>query len=234
MDFISFYECCYEVIQGCCKIHNPPQKGQKIALWLKENGYSAGVDFHGKLGGDLKYFQELFNKCKHTSSELISFNFNKSSYAVVGFYVKTAFPDGSVGPDENIHPMYRGYASASSFNYVLRKLYYLFYRMVDSLGKVIRQQYNELHGVDLKIKPDYKTDGSYWKEVYDLMSKLPDSYFPNESRKIYKAEKSGDNIIFPKKPTHIDLEGWAMYLVERGDGVTLTYKMPYAYGIEKD
>jgi hypothetical protein len=147
----------------------------------------------------------------------------------MGFYVQAAFSDGSTGPDEEIHPRYHGTHSSDSFNFVLRRLYYLFYRISDVLRKVLIQHFRETYNLTLEFNSGYKSNDKNWKELYEIMSKLPNFYFPNEfGKKIYKVEEGKNKIIFARKPIgSIDLNNWMCGLTERGDGITRTYRVPF-------
>lgn len=231
MAFIKFHESCYEVIQGCCEKHTPPTRGQHIYEWLHQNGYNAGDNLFNKIGGELEYFRIIYNKLKHTPNAIRIVNFHNNRTAIMGFYVQAAFNDGSIGPDEEIHPKHHGTYSSDSFNFALRRLYYLFYKMSDVLRKVFIQHFRDVYRIDLKFDSSYKSDDKDWKELYEMMSKLPDSYFPNEfGKKIYKVQEGKNKIIFAKRPTgSTDLDNWISGLSERGDGITRTFRIPFVF-----
>jgi len=230
-DFIRFHESCYEVIQGCCKIHTPPQKKQPIYTWLHQNGYKGGDDLFSKISGDLKYFLDINNKLKHTSQDIRVVNFHNDKSAIMGFYVQAAFSDMSVGPDEEIHPRHHGTHSSDSFNFTLRRLYYLLYKLSTVLCSVIRSHYRDNYKVNLLLDPNCKNDDKLWRKLYEQMSKLPESYFPNEfGKKIYVIQESNSEIIFVKKPArYTDLDNWMFVLIEKGDGATLSYRIPFIF-----
>lgn len=231
-NFIKFHESCYEAIQGCCKRHTYPTKGQHIYEWLKQNGYNTGDHLYNKIGGELEYFRILNNKLKHTSNAIRIVNFNDTNRtAIMGFYIQAAFNDGSIGPDEEIHPRYHGTHSSDSFNFTLRKLYYVLYKISDTLRKVLIQHFHDVYGIDLKFNLSYKEDDKFWKELYERMNGLPDSYFPNEfGKKIYKVQEGKNKIIFAKKPTgSMDLNNWMVKVSEKGDGITRTFRVPFVF-----
>jgi len=63
------------------------------------------------------------------------------------------------------------------------------------------------------------------------MSRLPDSYFPNEfGKKIYKVQEGKNKIVFTKKPTgSTDLNNWSVNVSEKGDGITRSFRIPVVF-----
>ncbi|MBU4284277.1 MAG: hypothetical protein KJ968_04150 [Nanoarchaeota archaeon] len=228
-DFFKFCESCFEIIQGCCKQHSPPNDNEFLWKWLEKNKYEAGKEIYNKTEDDLEYFRKIYNKLKHSSNALqpVIFHLNKS--AIMGYYVQAVADDGSLGPDEDLHPKHQGTHSASSYNFNLRKLYYCIYKISNILKKVILIHFKEVYSIDLDFNANYKTDDKLWNELFERINKLPKTYFPNEFGKdICDIQKNDDKLIFTIKPTeHTNLFGSQITFLESGDGFTRSYRMPF-------
>lgn len=149
-DFFKFYDSCFEIIQACCKQHQPPSEKEPRWNWLEKNKYRAGKDFFNKLNSDLECYRKIYNKLKHSSNAIQSIKFHKAgSSTVMGYYLQSVANDGSIGPDEDIHPKYQNTHSASSYNFNLKKLYYLIYKISYALQEVIIQHFKQIYTIDL-------------------------------------------------------------------------------------
>jgi hypothetical protein len=179
-DFFKFRDSLDEVVLACCKKDAPPSENEFIYRWLDKSGYRAGKDIFKQTEQDIAYFRKIYNKLKHTSNSIKTVNFHGSPSAIMGFYLEGVADDGSLGPDETIHPKYNGMHSASSYNYTLKNLYYLLYKISDSFKYIIIKHFKDVYGVELKPRADYKSNDKLEMELFEKMRNLPNAYFPNE------------------------------------------------------
>jgi hypothetical protein len=229
-DFFKFYDSCYEIMVGCCKNHTPPTE-EFYSKWLDKNGYSIGKDFHNGTWNDQENLRKIYNKLKHTSSLLRSVNFNRGKSAIMGFFVQGA-EDGIPGPDRDIHPKYHGSYTGSSYNFTLRELYYILYKICFVLNKILSKHFRDVYNLELNFNEGYKTANKDWEELYERMNKLPNAYFPNESgKRIFQFRISNNKLIFAKRPAEsVDLNGFMTHMLTSGDGFTRTFRIPYLAG----
>lgn len=165
-DFFKFHDSCYEVIVGCCKNHDPPHD-DFLSKWLNVNNYTAGENFHNQLwNNDLDYLNKIHNKLKHTSSQIRSINFNHNKTAIIGFFIQGS-EDGIPGPDKDLHPKYNGTYTGTSYNFILRSLYYNLYKICYVLEKVVIQHFKDVYNLDLKFNDEYKNTNKDWNELYE-------------------------------------------------------------------
>jgi hypothetical protein len=221
-DFIKFYDSCAEIIIGCSKQHTP-RPTVFLWRWLKENGYDAADEIFKNTKDELDIFRKINNKLKHTSNTIQLVNFFNNKSAIMGFYIE-AFDDmGSVGPDEELHPRFNGQNTAISYNFILRKLYYNLYNISNVLKDILINHFKKLYGIDLAFNGEYaKSNTKIWGELYELMSRLPNMYFPDEfGKKNCIFDNSPEQLLFLKKPANFtDLYGWRMHTYSTGDGFT--------------
>jgi hypothetical protein len=230
MDFFKFHESCYEVIVGCCKKHAPP-KDDYLSKWLNNNYYTAGRNFHDDTINDQEYLKKIYNKLKHTSSLLRSVNFNRRNTAIMGFFIQGT-EDGIPGPDKDIHPKHHGQYTGISYNFALRELYYVLYKVSYVLKKVVLRHFKEVYNLDLEFNREYKINKESWDELFEKMSKLPRTYFPNEfGKKTFEFRNSNSKLIFYKRPAETtDLNGFMTHMLTTGDGFTRSFRIPYFGG----
>lgn len=176
-DFFKFYESCFEIIQGCCKQHTLPNDNEFLWKWLEKNKYKAGKEFHNKTKDSLESFRKIYNKLKHTSDTLQSINFHINKSAIMGYYIQAVADDGSLGPDEDLHPKHQGTHSASSYNFNLKKLYYSTYLILNILKEIIITHFKDVYNINLVYNEKYKIDGKLWNELFERINKLPQQIF---------------------------------------------------------
>lgn len=228
-DFFKFYESCFEIIQGCCKQHTLPNDNEFLWKWLEKNKYKAGKELHNKTKDSLEYFRKIYNKLKHTSNALQPVNFHINKSAIMGYYIQTVAGDGSIGPDEDLHPKHQGTHSASSYNFNLKKLYYSIYLISNILKEIIIIHFKDVYNIDLVYNEKYKTNDKLWNELFERIRNLPETYFPNEFGKdIYDIQRDDNKLMFNIKPAQkINLYGSQITFIESGDGFTRSYRMPF-------
>jgi hypothetical protein len=228
-DLFKFRDSLYEVIQACCKKHNPPSEKEFIRQWLKKNKYYAGEELHGKIKPDLEYFDQINNKLKHTSSTIATIYFHDTNSAIIGFYVTGVADNGSIGPDEAIHPKIDGAYSASSYNFILKKLYYTLYKISYSFRDVIIKHFNEVYTIDLQFSSDYNPGDKRERELFYRMRNLPNSYFPDEVGKLtYEFKLEDDKFyLIEKLAESNDLSGYRIQCCMVPDGFARKFTLPY-------
>ena len=231
--FFKYYESCYEIILACCKEHDPPKK-DFIHRWLKQNNYSAGKFLHENVNDDISYFREMFNKLKHTSNKIRLTYFDSNQTKIFGYYVESAKPDGSLGPDEKLHPKYKNTNSANSFNFDLRKLYYCTYKIAETLLSALNTHFNDVYSINLKHNTDYKDEDSKAKQLYEKIVSLPTNFFPNEFNKSLPFPvlevndvENIESLIFKIKYTKPIILNGHFWMGTRGDGFTRSFRPPF-------
>jgi len=232
-NFFKFIDSCYEIILGCCKEHTPRSKNEPLHEWLKKNEYGAGILFYENTKEDLAYFRELYNKLKHTSNSLQSVTFYEGKSATMGFYLQSVASDGSIGPDENLHPKFQDTHSASSYNYTLKKIYPLLYLVSDTLKDALIFHFKEVYGLDLNFEEKYKSEGDRFEVLFEKMRSLSNKYFPNEINKSVLNVSTKD--INKKRYLNFEEEsvkytfpfGSRVDFLGSSDGFTRSFRMPF-------
>ncbi len=228
-DFFKYYDSSYEIIQSCCKPHSIPKDNEEKWRWLEKNKYTAGTKLHLQVKDDLEYFRKIYNKLKHTSNTFQIVIFYKDSKAVIGYYLEDISSDGSIGPDETIHLKYENTDSGNSFNFILKKMYYLIYRISYELKCSLVEQFKEIYTIELPFNVTFKQDSRLWKELYDKIEKLPNLYFSNEfNQEIPEINSQNNHLIFKiKKAESTDFKGYHVTFFQSGDGFTKSMRMPF-------
>ena len=105
----NFSECFHEMLLALSRPEARPAENRPLWQSLKERGYRAVENYHERLKRtDCTYFREVFNELKHSSTVLRTLVVDTPFGAVVGYYLESAFRDGSVGPAERFHPKWHG------------------------------------------------------------------------------------------------------------------------------
>jgi hypothetical protein len=228
-NFFKFYESCLEIIQGCCKEHDPPKDNEFLWRWLKQNRYDAGKNLYDVTKEDLHYFMMIHNKLKHTSNSLQPIHFSNGNISIMGFYLQSVADDGSVGPDEMIHPRHNNTHSANSYNYSLKTLYYCLYKVCDALKSVLLQHFKEVYDIDLAFNTKRAENDKLWKQLHEKICSLPCAFFPNEvGNELCKIETETGKLIFKiTRAEENNLLGYKIEFLESGDGFTRSFRMPF-------
>lgn len=155
-------------------------------------------------------------------------NFYDGQSAIMGFYVEGVANDGSLGPDETIHPKFDGTHSASSYNFTLKKLYYLMYKISTSFKDIVIEHFKDVYNVELKFNPNYKSNDKLERELFEKMLKLPNAYFPSEFRQTsYEFKLENKKFYILERPINsIELNGM-FTTIESGDGFSRSWRMPF-------
>ena len=229
IDLFKFRDSLYHVLLGCCKKHNPPSKNEPIHEWLKKNKYLAGKELHSEINNYLKYFNIINNKLKHTSSTIENIYFHTKDSAIMGFYVTGIDNNGSIGPDEMIHPKINGEYSASSYNFLLKEIYYVIYKISFSFRNVLIKHFVDVYNMDLKFNSNCNKEDKKERELFYRMRKLPDTYFPNEFGKLTHEFKLENNkfYLLEKPAETIDLKGYQIICMFAPDGISRKFTLPY-------
>ncbi len=238
-DFFKFYDSCYEIMLGCCKQHTPPSENEFIWRWLENErrhpgqNYRVGTDFHRNTMRELKYFREIYNKLKHTSNTIHEEYFQDGSHVIMGFYLEAVTGVRTVGPDDNVHPRYDGdVKSANSYNFKLRELYYLLYFLSNELRRVLETHYMDVYGCNLEFDENVNLDGRMhdheWRDLLELIERLPQNYFPNEFGMIfYNVREESNRLIFEERTARREVLNGTFGGKQRLDGFTSTMGLPY-------
>ncbi|MFH1093647.1 MAG: hypothetical protein V1739_05790 [Candidatus Omnitrophota bacterium] len=234
--FFKYYESCYEIILGCCEKHSLPSENECIHKWLNKNKYSAERTFYQAVKEDISLFRDMFNRLKHTSNTIRIIYFDKidkTGIKIFGYYLESAALEGSLGPDEDLHPKYQNANSANSFNFDLRKLYYCIYRVADAICSAVILHFNKVYSSNLGFNNDYKQDDSKLKKLYDEIVNLPDRFYENETMKqcpFPSIEEIGKKryLVFKINDTQtINLSDYKVSFSTKGDGFSRSFRIPF-------
>ncbi len=147
----------------------------------------------------------------------------------MGFYVTGIDNNGSVGPDEAIHPKFNGMYSACSYNFLLKEIYYVLYKTSFSFRDVLIKHFMDVYNMDLKFNSDCSTEDKRERELFYRMRNLPDKYFPNEFGKLtHEFKLENDKFYLLEKPAEaIDLKGYRIFCGLSPDGFARKFTLPY-------
>ncbi|WP_048189923.1 hypothetical protein [Methanobacterium sp. SMA-27] len=229
--FFKYYESCYEIFVGCCKQHDPPRESEPLHQWLYKNNYDVGQKFFDKVKDDTGYFRTLNNKLKHTSNDLRIFCFYNNHMKIMGYYLESVDDNGSLGPDEELHPRFQDQHTANSFNFILRQLYYCIYEIANILDSVLIQHFREVYSINLSYNSEFTKllDCNTLRNLNEKINNLPEFYFPNEfNREIPIPYLDDGYLIFEIEDSiSLDLIGFKVGFVTSGDGFSRSFRLPF-------
>jgi hypothetical protein len=105
------------------------------------------------------------------------------SVQVSGYYLECVDASGVIIPDPVYHhPNARGEYTANSFNYDLRRLYYLLYKIGDVLAAALQRHVQEVYSVTLPFDSAFHRDGTLLENLFQAVHSLSLASLPNEAR----------------------------------------------------
>lgn len=203
--------------------------------WLEKAGCNEIANFKSSI----KEFTEPFiiaDDCiKHNHARIAQLRFNTLIYgSAYGFYVLDMSDTGALTPNEEIHPEFKGMATAFSYNRFLLQLISSFYFVSShaerTLRKILTQEFDF-------SPPSGKTDidsSSIIDLIKQLNGTLTKILFDDEYEKCAQVEYENDTLIIKipadkvyiksrfEKYTRAKIE-----MVDSADGVTRSWKLPY-------
>ncbi len=237
--FAKYFESSYEIILCFCNQHQKPKENNFLHKWLDDKEYFSGGKYFKQCNQDYDFFRRLNNQLKHSSNTLRMVYFNSYLYGLIpGYYLESVSSDGSLGPEESLHPKVDKTHTANSFNYDLHRLYYLLYKIPTTLLDVLQHQVKKLYGHELDFNEKFHVEGDDVQQLFHKINALPNFlFFPIEysinipfPRLDSNAEKK---LIFDmKKPAYTDLRGERVSFSFNGDGFSRIYRMPFFHEIK--
>ena len=181
--FTNYYNAAYDIILGCCKPENGAPSVE-VWKWLKEHGYTAESVYRSSLS-EATFFLDLFNELKHSSKRfgIVSLTRRSDKVRVFGYYLECVDELGVIIPDPDYHGNGRGEHAANSFNYDLRRLYYLLYKIADVLVAALQHHFEKVYAVTLPFDSTRREDATLLGNLFEAVSNLPVAFLPNELRK---------------------------------------------------
>lgn len=160
----NFVEGCQSIIKS---IFPPGDKRfAKIARNFKNN-----VEVY------TSHASQLINKVKHQHRRPRVFTFTKNNKVIIGYYLEGIINKGLVGPDPDMHKMYRGMRTGFSLNrmipYHLCNLYYV--------SSCLKSAINEYLTGDHFVH--YKYQDEVFKETFLEIARIPCMLLPDEFEK---------------------------------------------------
>lgn len=183
----SLYDSLFLIIKSLT-----PEDGEdnKDSLqWLKKNKPDSYVFFNGATKKNHELIRKISNKLKHDSSEIRSVILNNhNNIKVEGFYINSVIGEKDMqSPDPDIHPKYKGCATAFSYNHFIL---YSLNTMYLNLEKLNSALFNSK-------KCSIETHGLF--EIIKEASIINKQFFPDEYSRAFLniKEKDGSFIIMP-------------------------------------
>jgi hypothetical protein len=183
--FARYVDCAYEILVTICEPRLLIDSDRKFLWkWLSKRGFKAGKLYFSLTRQDTVFFRDLQNQLKHSSDSLKSITVLFNSKPCLGYFLEAAMSDGGLGPSDLFHKGPHSRSTANSFNRDLRLLYHCLYCVADALRRAVLYHFNQ-SGVNIDLhsmNPEW--DDRIYKQLFDKMSTLPQSYFSEEAGKI--------------------------------------------------
>lgn len=234
--FTNYYNAAYDIILGCCKPgDSPPTK--EVWKWLKAHGYTAENAYRSALS-EANFFLDIFNELKHTSKRFgtVAVTRSDNRTRVLGYYLESVDESGAIVPDPAYHKGTNNEYAANSFNYDLRRLYYLLYKIGDSLQLALQQHFNEFYSVNLPFDSVIQRDATALESLFQTMQTLSLVSLPNEVRRSVPVSRTtGRNqhryLVFENYKAEYINESNVVYevntLLPTADGFSRKWGLPY-------
>jgi hypothetical protein len=232
----NYSEAFHEMLLALSRPEARPPENRPLWQVLRDRGYKAVQNYHELLKKtDCMYFRDVFNELKHSSTVLRTLVVDTPFGTVVGYYLESAFRDGSVGPAERFHPKWHGCLTANSFNKDIRRIYHLVYQLSHVMGNCLSAHMQDVHGLTLVAgRPYSDAKDTLTLRVYERTSRLSNLCFADEVGQtlpeplLENTEPPALRFRFRKVPMlHREAK---VQLSIKGDGYTRSWKVPYWLG----
>lgn len=234
--FTNYYNAAYDILLGCCKPENSVPTIE-VWKWLKEHGYTAENVYRSNLS-EAVFFLDIFNELKHSSKRFGTVSLTRMSdmIRVCGYYLECVDEAGVIIPDPDYHPNARGEHVANSFNYDLRRLYYLLYKIADVLRTALQHHFQEVYSSILPFDSTFHQDGTVLENLFQAVHSLPLVSLPNEVRKSVPVPRvTGRNqhtsLVFDNHKATDNREKYASYevtaVLPKADGFSRQWGLPF-------
>jgi hypothetical protein len=246
----SHIDDCYRTL----KVLHPRSvqaQGKFVERWLQDVNHPAYKEFSNAITKYTESFAPIVNKIKHNGGQLrpimmysrgrgiVTHTIEKDiqtfpkNARIIGYYLEGIQPNGSIGPDCEIHP---GGKSAISLNRDLRYHFANLYRIGHHLRNAIARTVRHIHKVKLphSVAIDDSTSQYDVESIAERVSKLSPLFFENEFSKATPSIRFYRHI----RGVELNLEipgsqymTWDGEVMIRGeiqvDPVCLEYQLPY-------
>jgi hypothetical protein len=173
----------------------------------------------------------IVNKIKHNYARLNYIEFRTIHGVIKGYFVEGVDKNGIIGPDREIHKLFRNSDTAISLNFDLKyhlvNFIYLCHRLKVFLEKIIKKR----HGLTVNINYDQNNEKDIEVTIIKSIQSLPYLLFPDEQYKpmpeIVLMEQ-GVEFIFPSNTVKtLYYDKGDVTFIFTADGVSKTYRLPY-------
>lgn len=139
-------------------------------------------------------YNKIDNKIKHNHARYCFIKYITKYKGIYGYYINGLTKHG-IGPDIEIHPMYKGMYTCTSYNYDIKNLLVTFYIISEyaakTVEKIILKYANK---VVIYKKIDYKNNDNIKILIYDIIS-MDNMFFIDEYQKNIPQIELTNNIL---------------------------------------
>ena len=231
--FTNYYNAAYEIILGCCK-REDSRPAIQIWKWLKDHEYAAGTIYRSNLS-EADFFLGVFNELKHSSTRFGTVGLTRipDGVQVLGYYLECVDDAGVIIPNPKFHPNRGNGHTANSFNYDLRRLYYLVYKVAEVLVAALQEHFNQVYSADLAFNAGKTGDDKSLKDLFEAVSRLPIAFLPNEAKQsvpVARVVRRGQDryLLFENYKIPDDHGQYQVSaILPPGDGFSRSWGLPY-------
>jgi hypothetical protein len=170
--FNSFIDVLSEITLGFYDIKR--SKGF-IYKDLQKNNIQTYDIFYWLIKNDIDRYKSLNNHFKHTSNYIEFIQFYSKNEKSMWYFISTSNETWKILPDEKFHKKWNKKDTWTSFNKELRELFYLTYKVSDLFNYHVINKFKSEKSHLKKSKHNI-----LFKNIYEELSKLDESFFPNE------------------------------------------------------
>ncbi|MBO0935439.1 hypothetical protein J2I47_02650 [Fibrella sp. HMF5335] len=228
-DLFKFYDSCFEIML-CFAEKHPDRPTGFVDRWLEKKHYMIVSDFKDNFKNDVEliFLKNLYNKLKHTSSEIRFLKVNSQDEIGFGYWLEVANDHGGVEPD----------SPPTSIASEIRRIQYMIYKISDALLEALKVHVSLYFPDNTYLHQLRDVEDTMFFHLHETVRDFPLFFLKSEKHNIYYKSNflknnNGNHIEFSKELISEDLINKYFTspvhggFTNSGDGYTRQFAMPH-------
>jgi hypothetical protein len=208
------------------------EKEMKFAdKWMEQVEKKLIKEYKKRINKYRSHLAPIVNKIKHNHARLNFIQFKTIHGEIKGYFVEGVDKNGTIGPDREIHKLFRNSDTAISLNFDLKYHLVNFIHLCHHLKAVLEKIIKRQHGLTLNLINNGRSEKDIDVKTIESIRSLPYLFFPDEQYKplpeIILTEQSAEFILPSNSPKPLNYDSGKISFIFTADGVSKTFRLPY-------